>query len=121
MEPPDISYAVLELAQDARYGDGFGASKIAKTLAAYDRVDPGATKTMRVASSDYVRLSEKLFWPEKIMHVLPVAEVNLIMSFVVAIKPKLLLFVGMKDHLHAAGLLEPLRNQDTNLNNLGSI
>ena len=49
------------------------------------------------------------------MYLLPGAELNQMLTLVVAIKsempcePELLLFAGMNDHLHAAGLLEHLK------------
>ena len=48
------------------------------------------------------------------MYLLPGAELNQMLTLVVAINsetpcdPELLLFAGMNDHLHAAGLLEHL-------------
>ena len=69
-----------------------------------------------VAGSDFAGTSPKLFWPEIIGYLLPGAELNQMLNLVVAIKsempcePEVLLFAGMNDHLHLAGLLEPLRN-----------
>ena len=51
------------------------------------------------------------------MYLLPGAELNQMLILVVAIKsempcePELLLFTGMNDHLHAAGLLEHLKGE----------
>ena len=48
------------------------------------------------------------------MYLLSGAELNQMLTLIVAMKsetpcePVLLLFAGMNDHLHAAGLLEPL-------------
>ena len=59
--------------------------------------------------------SPKLFWPETLVYLLPVAELNQMLALVVAMKsetlcePELLLVAGMNDHLHAAGLLEHLK------------
>ena len=39
---PDTAYANLKLAEEARYGEEYGTSLLAKALAAYDRSDPGA-------------------------------------------------------------------------------
>ena len=50
------------------------------------------------------------------MNLLPGAELNQMLTLIVSMKsetqcePGLLLFAGMNDHLHAAGLLEPLRS-----------
>ena len=78
---PDTAYANLKLAEEARYGEEYGTSLLAKALAAYDRSDPGAARVMIVRRrvSDFAGSSEKLF-------------------------------AVMKDHLHAAGLMEPLRS-----------
>ena len=51
------------------------------------------------------------------MYLLPGAELNQMLTLVVAIKsemscePELLLFAGMNDHLHAAGLLKHLKGE----------
>ena len=42
MASPDTAYACPELEQDAKYEVKIVASKIAKTLAVYDRSDPRA-------------------------------------------------------------------------------
>ena len=39
---------------------------MAKTLAVYDRSDPGAARVIIVAGSDFEGTSPKLFWPENI-------------------------------------------------------
>ena len=68
-----------------------------------------------MAGSDFEGTSPKLFWPETLIYSLPGAELNQMLTLVVAIKsempcePELLLFAGMNDHLHAAGLLEQLK------------
>ena len=52
------------------------------------------------------------------MYLQPGAELNQMLNLVVAIKsetpcePELLLFAGMNDHLHAAGLLEHLKSNE---------
>ena len=66
-----------------------------------------------VAGSDFEGTSPKLFWPETLVYLLPGAELNQMLTLVVAIKsempyePELLLF----DHLHSAGLLEHLKRE----------
>ena len=68
-----------------------------------------------MAVSDFEGMSPKLFWPETVVYLLPGAELNQMLTLVVAIKlkmpcePELLLLAGMNDHLHAAGLLEHLK------------
>ena len=70
-----------------------------------------------VAGSDFEGTSQKLFWPETLVYLLPGAELNQVLTLVVTIKsempcePELLLFAGMNDHLHAAGLLERLKGE----------
>ena len=60
-------------------------------------------------------MSPKLFWPQTLVYLLPGLELNQMLTLVVAMKsetpcePELLLFAGMNDDLHAAGLFEPLR------------
>ena len=64
---------------------------------------------------DFEGMSLKLFWPETLVYSLAGAELNQTLTLVVAIKsempcePELLLFTGMNDYLHAAGLLEQLK------------
>ena len=60
---PDTAYANLKLAEEARYGEEYGTSLLAKALAAYDRSDPGAARVMIVRRrvSDFAGSSEKLF------------------------------------------------------------
>ena len=70
---------------------------------------------MIVAGSDFEGTSPKLYWPETLVYLLPGAELNQMLTLIVAIKsetpcePELLLFAGMNDHRHASGLLEHLR------------
>ena len=105
-----------KLAEDPRYGRSCGTSRLAKMLAVYDQSHPGAARAIIVAGSDFDGTSPKLFWPETLVYLLPGAELNEMLTLIVAIKsetpcePELLLFAGMNDHLHAAGLLEPLRS-----------
>ena len=71
-----------------------------------------------MAGSDFEGTSPKLFWPETLVYSLPGAELNQMLTLVVAIKsempcePELLLFAGMNDHLHAMGLLEQLKGKE---------
>ena len=110
----DTGYMGPKLAEDPRYGRSCGTSQLAKTLAVYDRSDPGAARAIILAGSDFEGTPPKLFWPETLVYLLPVAKLNQMLTLVVAIKsetpcePELLLFAGMNDHLHAAGLLEHL-------------
>ena len=105
---PDAAYEGSRLADDPRYGKPCGNSQLAKTLAIYDQSDPGAARVIFVAGSDFVGKSPKLFWPETLVYLLPGAELNQMLTLVVAIKsempcePELLLFAGMNDHLHSA-------------------
>ena len=115
MELPDAAYEGSKLATDPRYGKPCGSTRLAKTLAVYDRADPAAARVVIVAGSDFEGTSPKLFWPETLIYSLPGAELNQMLTLVVEIKsempcePELLLFAGMNDHLHAVGLLEQLR------------
>ena len=114
---PDAAYEGSKLADDPRYGKTCGSSQMAGTFAVYDRSDPGAAKVIIVASSDFEGTSTKIFWPEALVYLLPGLEINQMLTLVVAIKsempcePELLLFAGMNDHLHAAGLLEHLKDE----------
>ena len=115
MELPDVAYEGARLADDPRYGRPCGNAQLDKTLAVYDRADPAAARVIIVTGSDFEGTSPKLFWPETLVYSLPGAELNPMLTLVVAIKsempcePELLLFAGMNDHLHAAGLLEQLK------------
>ena len=89
---------------------------MAKTLVIYDRADPAAARVIIVVGSEVQ--SPKLFWPETLVYSLPGAELNQMLTLVVAIKsempcePELLLFAGMNDHLHATGFLEQLKGDE---------
>ena len=115
MELPDAAYEGAKLANDPRYGKPCGQAQLAKTLAVYDRADPAAARVVIVAGSDFEGTSPKLFWPETLIYALPGAELNQMLTLVVAMKsempcePELLLFAGMNDHLHATGFLEQLK------------
>ena len=118
MELPDAVYEGAKLADDPRYGKPCGSAQLAKTLAVYDRADPAAARVIIVTGSDFKGTSPKLFWPETLVYSLPGAELNQMLTLVVAIKsempcePELLLFAGMNDHLHAAGLLGQLKSDE---------
>ena len=102
---PETAYAGPELLNDAKCGEGLGAIKLTKALAAYNCLDPGAARVLIVASLDFMGTPEKLFWPKTHVYMLPWAEPNQMLCLVVAIKsetpcePELLLFTGKKDHL----------------------
>ena len=110
MELPDAAYEGTRLADDPIYGKPCGNTQLAKTLAVYDRADPAAARVVIIAGSDFEGTSPKLFWPETLKYSLPGAELNQMLTLVVAIKsempcePELLLFAGMNDHLHATGV-----------------
>ena len=118
MELPDAAYEGTRLADDPRYGKPYGNAQLAKTLAVYDRADPAAARVIIVAGSDFEGTSPKLFWPETLIYSLPGAELNQMLTLVVAIKsempcePELLLFAGMNDHLHATGFLEQIKGDE---------
>ena len=118
MELPDAAYEGARLANDPRYGKPCGKTQLAKTLAVYDRADPAAARVVIVVGSDFEGTSPKLFWPETLIYSLPGAELNQMLTLVVAIKsempcePELLLFAGMNDHLHAMGFLEQLKGDE---------
>ena len=118
MELPDAAYEGTRLADDPRYGKPCGNTQLAKTLAVYDRADPAAARLIIVAGSDFEGTSPKLFWPETLVYSLPGAELNQMLTLVVAIKsempcePELLLFAGLNDHLHATGFLEQLKGDE---------
>ena len=107
----DTAYTGPKLAEDPRYGKSYGTSQLV-----YDRSNPGAARAIIVAGSDYEGMSSKLFWAEMLAYLLPGAKLNQILTLIVAMKsespcePELLLFAGMNDHLHAAGLREHLRS-----------
>ena len=115
---PDTAYMGAKLAEDPRYRRSCGTSQLAKTFAVYDRSDPGAARAIIVMGSDFEGTSPKLFWPETLVYLPPGAELIQMLAPIVTIKSQtpceseLLLFAGMKDHLHAAGLLEHLRSEE---------
>ena len=71
---PDAAYEGSKLADDPRYGKPCGSSQLAKTLAVYDRSDPGAARVIIVAGSDFEGTSPKLFLPETLVYLLPGVE-----------------------------------------------
>ena len=86
---PDAAYEGSKLADDPRYSKPYESSQLAKTLAVYDRSDPGAARVIIVAGSDFERTSPKLFWPETLVYLLPCAELNQMLTLVVAIKSEM--------------------------------
>ena len=64
MEIPDTGYMGPKLADDPRYGRFCGTSQLAKTLAVYDRSNPGAARAIIMAGSDFEGTSPKSFWRE---------------------------------------------------------
>ena len=70
-----------------------------------------------LAGSDFEVSSPKLFWLETLVYLLPGAELNQMLTLVVAIKSEtpcereLLVFAVLNDHLHAAGLLDNLKGE----------
>ena len=114
---PDAAYGGPKLAEDPSYGKHCGSSQVAKMLPVYDRSDPGAARVIIVAGSEFDGTSPKLLWSETLVYLLPGANLNQMLTLVVAIKsetpcePELLLFAGMNDHLHAAALLEHLKGE----------
>ena len=113
---PDNAYMGPKLSEDQSYRKSHGTSQLAKTLAVCDRSDPGSARVIIVAGSDFVGTSPKLFWPDKLVYLLPGADLNQMLTLIVAMKsetpcePELSLFAGMNDHLHGAGILEHLRS-----------
>ena len=95
-----------KLSEDPRNEKYYRTSQLAKALAAYDISDPGAARVVIVTASDFNGTSPKFYWPETLVYMLPGAELNQILTLVVAMKsetpcePELLLFAGMNDHLH---------------------
>ena len=112
----DTAYSGPKLAEDPRYGEEYGKSQLAQALATYGRSDPGAAKVVIVARSDFAGTSDQLFSPGTLVYLMKVAELNQILTLAVAVileapcEPELLLFAEMNDHLHTAGLLEPLKS-----------
>ena len=108
MGVPDAAYEGSKLADDPRYGKPCGSSQLAKTLAMYGRSDPGAARVIIVAGSDFEGTSPKLFWPETLVYMLTL---GVAIKSEMRCEPELLLFAGMNDDLHAAGLLEYLKGE----------
>ena len=86
MALPDIAYMGAKLAEDPRYGRSCGTSRLAKMLASYDRSDPGTARAIIVEGLDFDGTSTKLFWPEILVYLLPGAELNLMLTVIVAMK-----------------------------------
>ena len=111
---PDTGYLGPKLAEDPSYGKSCGTTQLAKTLAVYDRSDPGSARAIIVAGTDFEGTSPKLFWPKTLLYLLPGVELDQMLTLVVAIKletpcePELLLIAGM----YAAGLLEHLKGAE---------
>ena len=58
---PDTAYVGAKLAEDPKYGRSCGTSQLARTLAVYDRSDPGAARAIIMTGSDFEGTSSKLF------------------------------------------------------------
>ena len=78
---PDAAYEGGKLANDSRYGRPCGNAQLAKTLAVYERSDPGAARVI---------CWPKLFWLETLVYLLPGVELNQMLTLVVAIKSEML-------------------------------
>ena len=61
---PGTKYIGPKIAEDPKYGRSCGISQLAKTVAVYDRSDPGAARAIIVAGLDFEGTSPKLIWPE---------------------------------------------------------
>ena len=73
---PDTAYTGPKLAEDPRYRISNGTSQLAKTVAIFERSDPGAARAIIVAGPDFEGKSPKLFWPETLVYLLPGMELN---------------------------------------------
>ena len=90
LEPKEIELPdAAKLADDPRYGKPCGSAQLAKTLAVYDRADPAAARVIIVAGSDFEGMSPKLYWPETLVYSLPGAELNQMLTLVVAMKSEM--------------------------------
>ena len=65
---PYTAYAGPKLANKSRYGEEYEWSQLAKALAAFDSPDPGATRVVIVAGSDFRGTPEKWFWPQTLVY-----------------------------------------------------
>ena len=88
-------------------------------FAAYDKAEMRKAKIMIVANSDFVYISNPLFWPDVIM--LAAVDLDLMQSVSMAIgvqrqtemNPITIVFAGINDHLHRRGFLSRLRGPTT--------
>ena len=83
---PDTAYMGPKTSEDPRIGKSYETSQIAKTLAVYNFSDHGAAKMIIVAGSDFDGTSAKLFWPKTLVYLLPRAELNQMLTLIVAMK-----------------------------------
>ena len=109
---------VPELSRDAKYGERNGTSILAKALAAYDGSDPRTARVKIVAGSDLTGTSDNfILTGNSWVHVArdinkPILNSGVVKKTETSCKPELLLFAGMNDHLHAAGLLISMRKEE---------
>ena len=95
---PDTAYIGSKFSNDPRHGKSYGTSQLAIALLFYDRSYPGAARVIIVMGSDFDGTSPKLFWTETLMYLLPGAELNQMLTLVMAMKserpcePELLMF-----------------------------
>ena len=88
-------------------------------FAAYDKAEMRKAKIMIVANSDFVYISNPLFWPDVI--ILAAVDLDLMQSVSMAIgvqrqtemNPITIVFAGINDHLHRRGFLSRLREPTT--------
>ena len=69
METADSAYARPSLNLDSGYGEDKGVSKVAKVLPRYDRQYLFAAKAILKASSDFLGISARFFWPVRLINV----------------------------------------------------
>ena len=75
-----------KLSDDPRYRKSYGNSQLAKPFAVYDRSDPGIARVFIVEGSDFDGTSPKLFWPETLGYLLLEAQLNQMLTLIVAMK-----------------------------------
>ena len=91
---PDAAYGGPKLAEDPRNGKRCVSSQLAKMLAVHDRSDPRAARVTIMAGSDFEGTSPKLFWPEKLVYLLPGAELHQMLILVMAKKARIIAICG---------------------------
>ena len=88
-------------------------------FAAYDKAEMKKARIMIVANSDFVYISNPLFWPDEIMLAAVDLDLTQFVSMAIGVQrqtdmnPITIVFAGINDHLHSRNFRSRLRGPTT--------